>query len=1548
MGLLQNFKKSVFGKYSDTEISKKDKQALLRKCYFEVMEQRRVLSADPVIAAVTYLEGDDGQDLTPDHFEVTFEGGSDTTQLTQFTINGDQNSSGINDDGDVFFDVAEGGVGTGDPQPFTFDPVNSRGVTAADFSTTVSADGLLLTVDVQNFEAGDVFAFTIDVDETERFRVDRITSGVEFEASFFDAVFVDPHNTFEPLDVETDTLLSEGFVQQQVEGFFFDEFDNLFAEAENLTNSEISLARDNETGQSDRTAGSIDAFELVPRPITISGTIYQDNNLNWQQDANESGIEGVTVELQRLNEDTNAYETVATTTTDANGDYEFGEELGIAPGVFRLVETQPEGFLSVGATPGSSGGVEQANVIGNIDIPLGGTSSTDNDFKQIEIASLEGNVFHDENNDGVFDANEEGIANVLIEVTRVGAPEGATLDPFADSAPIQVRTDADGHYSIDALPPGVYQVVQVDESSSSNDPLDGFIDGQDTLGEVNDVVSGAVSNDRFTGIVLDPGTWGVDYNFGEIRPADISGTVFHDENNNGVLDPNEERIGGVTIELFDKEGNLIAQTVTDSNGDYEFNNLFPGDYTVRQTQPTDFLDGQDILGTVDGMPRGEHTQNDEFCVHLDAGDSGVNYDFGEVRGASLHGTVFHDRDNDGVQEQGEEGIEGTRIVLTDNDGNFIAETLTDANGDYWFDNLPPGTYKLQQFQPEGFLDGIDTPGNVDGVPHGEAGNDMFCDIVLDSGDRGDGFNFGEIQGASLHGTVYHDRNNDGVQDAGEEGIEDTRIVLTDADGVFVAETFTDGNGDYWFDNLPPGTYKIQEFQPEEFIDGMDTLGSVDGIAHGEAGNDMFCDIVLESGDRGDGYNFGEIQPASIKGTVYQDLNNNGVQDEGEAGIEGTRVILTDAEGNVIAETFTDADGNYCFEDLVPGTFKVTEIQPEGFFDGIVSPGNIDGVPHGEAGVNMICDIEVNSGDVSDDNNFGETPPASIHGRIFEDGPAFETEDGTPPEDFRSQRDGIFQAGTDTPLAGVEVQLFYFIDPVNGSTTPRAVTLAEVDASEYPDITDPNAPITTVTNANGEYWFAGLQPGNYIVVETQPDGLIDSNDTPGTTTGFTFNSEEEAAIAPSSLLTTFSNDQIQDAIVGIQVESGGVSEANNFSEIRVLTAPAPPPPETVIPPALPPGPQVPGNPLPPGAGITGLPGLAGSQPSAFTQFIGNSRGASFQTQAEPQPESEPYTWHLSVVNGGLPRGAEDGAQDDSVWLQAGYLNNADWTRFDMDDALWTFTETNDDEIIKTSQTLRFGMLGGIPLAGDFDGDGIDEVAVFKDGYWMIDINRNGTWDETDLLAKLGDEEDRPVVGDWDGDGKDDIGIYGPIWERDREAIARDPGLPNPDNRISSNPKNVPPTETDATNGARIMKLTSYGKQRADVVDHVFGIGEREEIPVTGDWNGNGIRSIGTFQDGTWNLDVNGDGRFDHQDETVEFGQAGDIPIVGDFNGDGVEEIAVYRSGTWMIDVDGNRELDATDKTFQMGGANDKPVVGDWDGDGVDEPALYTESQSQEFN
>jgi hypothetical protein len=344
-------------------------------------------------------------------------------------------------------------------------------------------------------------------------------------------------------------------------------------------------------------------------------------------------------------------------------------------------------------------------------------------------------------------------------------------------------------------------------------------------------------------------------------------------------------------------------------------------------------------------------------------------------------------------------------------------------------------------------------------------------------------------------------------------------------------------------------------------------------------------------------------------------------------------------------------------------------------------------------------------------------------------------------------------------------------------------------------------------------------------------------------------------------------------------------------------------------------------------------------------VGTANGGNLQADATVGNASDPYSWHLSVVNAGLPRavGAGNAAAGDSIYQQAGFIQSGDWNRYDMTAATWTFTETLNDgeQIRRTDRSVQFGMIGGTPLAGDFDGDGTDEVAVYMDGYWMIDVNRNGRWDDTDLLAKLGDSEDRPVVGDWDGDGKDDIGIYGPMWARDPEAIERDPGLPNPDNSPFTKPKNVPPTDNAATNGARVMKLTSYGQPRTDLVDHVFGTDDGDKVPVTGDWNGNGIRSIGTFEDGRWQMDVNGDGEFDHNDRTARFGRAGDIPLVGDFNGDGVEEIAVYRSGTWLIDSNGNRELDATDKTFQMGSAADKPVVGDWDGDGIDEPGLYTQ-------
>lgn len=113
--------------------------------------------------------------------------------------------------------------------------------------------------------------------------------------------------------------------------------------------------------------------------------------------------------------------------------------------------------------------------------------------------------------------------------------------------------------------------------------------------------------------------------------------------------------------------------------------------------------------------------------------------------------------------------------------------------------------------------------------------------------------------ASIAGTVYHDRNDNGIIDPGEEGIAGVTIELLQG-GVVVATTTTDANGHYSFTGLMPGTYTVHEVQPGGWIDGKDTLGTGATGGAGTAGNDVFSDVVLQDGNHAIDYNFGEHKP----------------------------------------------------------------------------------------------------------------------------------------------------------------------------------------------------------------------------------------------------------------------------------------------------------------------------------------------------------------------------------------------------------------------------------------------------------------------------------------------------------------------------------------------------------------------------------------------------------------------------------------------------------------------------------------------------------------
>ena len=103
--------------------------------------------------------------------------------------------------------------------------------------------------------------------------------------------------------------------------------------------------------------------------------------------------------------------------------------------------------------------------------------------------------------------------------------------------------------------------------------------------------------------------------------------------------------------------------------------------------------------------------------------------------------------------------------------------------------------------------------------------------------------------------------------------------------------------------------------------------------------------------------------------------------------------------------------------------------------------------------------------------------------------------------------------------------------------------------------------------------------------------------------------------------------------------------------------------------------------------------------------------------------------------------------------------------------------------------------------------------------------------------------------------------------------------------------------------------------------------------------------GRFVDGFFELtNVRFTGRVSGSDFRLICGKPGDVPIVGDFNGDGIDEIGVVRGDTWIIDTDGDRRLTGNDLHIKIPRptSESQPVVGDWDGDGVDQPGYYDDA------
>jgi uncharacterized repeat protein (TIGR01451 family) len=485
----------------------------------------------------------------------------------------------------------------------------------------------------------------------------------------------------------------------------------------------------------------------------------------------------------------------------------------------------------------------------------------------------------------------------------------AALDPAQTCV---VVTDAGGAYRFDDLPKGTYALT---ESQPTR-----FADGREGVGSVggvapNTVFDASAAANAITAISLEAGQKGVDYVFGE-RAVVITGTVYKDPQRDGVNGGGEPPIPGVTIELV-KDGVVIATTTTGPDGTYSFVDLPGGDYTVREVQP-------------DGY--GSSTPN-EVAVNLTPGAAQV-VDFGETV-SSIAGHVFVDANDDGVRQAGEASIAGVIVTLTGTDaaGESVTRTATTgATGEWRIDDLLAGNYQLTEAQPEGFADGRDSAGSVGGLV--EVDGDRIHNIVLPTGVDATDYAFGE-RGQGLNGTVYVDVNLDGSNGPGDRPLEGVVVELRKPSGELVATTTTGPDGSYSFGDIRGGDYVVVEIQPEGYGEGPENPSNR-------------VPVTIRPDQTPPTVDFGE-RTGALSGLTYNDTNNNGVHDANEPVIGGVTLTLTgtDARGESVTRTVVSGpDGAYRFTDLPGGAYTVTETQPDGYDDGLDTPGTSGGLSDG--------------------------------------------------------------------------------------------------------------------------------------------------------------------------------------------------------------------------------------------------------------------------------------------------------------------------------------------------------------------------------------------------------------------------------------------------------------------------------------------------------------------------------------------------------------------------------------------------------------------------
>ena len=632
-------------------------------------------------------------------------------------------------------------------------------------------------------------------------------------------------------------------------------------------------------------AGGSFNYCFAVRTTSIQGLVWNNIDGDLVQDAGEPGLANVRLDVTWAGLDdvfgTADDQAVPSAVTNASGRYTL---TGLPAGSFRIDvndSTLPANFfLNTPPDPKF--------------ITLGiGEASPDINFgywQDLSNARIGDTVWNDANGDGLRNAGEGGIANVVI--TLQGAGRDATFGT-ADDLNLTTITDGNGVYSFTSLQAGQYR-VNVDTSSLPA----GFGRTFPASVPYNIFLNPAQTNNT------------ADFGFQQ-KNSSISGKIFDDVNFNGV-DESEPGLVGVTVQLiwagfnnvFGDADDTTTTAATLAGGVYAFNNLGSGNYRIfvdeSQAALTNYFRTTTSNPINVTLTSGNQTvSNQKFGYSLDPANGVVN------------GTAFDDQNNNGINN-GEPGLSSLLVTLVwaGRDGVFgngddvtSTQTTTVGTGTYSFTGLRVGGYRVSTATPAPGTWTATTPNPVT--------------LTRTKNQAPSTVDFGWIRKESaISGTVFQDFNGDGVINGSDAGFGTSVRVFVDRNQ---NDTF-DAGEESVFSNAGTGTYTISNLEAGTHRIRIDRTTVPTGFGR----TPSFRDVVVGTAATVTNVNLGlQSRNGRVQGVLFNDRNSNGVQNAGELGLGGAQVQLIwygpdgvfNTADDELTNATTNANGQYTFTSL---------------------------------------------------------------------------------------------------------------------------------------------------------------------------------------------------------------------------------------------------------------------------------------------------------------------------------------------------------------------------------------------------------------------------------------------------------------------------------------------------------------------------------------------------------------------------------------------------------------------------------------------------------